>query len=235
MRQAGYRTCVVTPPVPENKRFSVVAQLVREFVDAMRCHTGRHVQAKDEAAAHAMQRVFFVPEQVGSTRGVRAAITVQKPNRGPNWACGSGCSSPRLWRPPQSLKLRDAFCICLFLAFPCFWWAADSSRGRQGGGLDWPPCFLCGRDVADSLALFSCARVIGGRHFRPDATSQSQFARGSHPTLAGSKCLGSGGFRHPSEGFLRMVLTLGVSRGSGTCMVHASLLSRAFACFLAFP
>ena len=39
---------------------------------------------KDEAAAHAMQRVFFVPEQAGSTRGVRAAITVQKPNRGPD-------------------------------------------------------------------------------------------------------------------------------------------------------
>ena len=84
MRQAGYRTWVVTPPVPENKRFSVVAQLVREFVDAMERHTGRQVQAKDEAAARAMQRVFFVLEQAGSTRGVRAAITVQKPNRGPD-------------------------------------------------------------------------------------------------------------------------------------------------------
>ena len=31
-----------------------------------------------------MQRVFFVPEHAGSTRGVRAAITVQKPNRGPD-------------------------------------------------------------------------------------------------------------------------------------------------------
>ena len=43
MRQAGYRTWVVTPPVPENKRFSVVAQLVREFVDALERHTGRQV------------------------------------------------------------------------------------------------------------------------------------------------------------------------------------------------
>ena len=84
MRQAGYRTWVVTPPVPENKRFSVVAQLVREFVNALERHTGRQVQAKDKAAAHAMQRVFFVPVQAGSTRGVRDAITVQKPNRGPN-------------------------------------------------------------------------------------------------------------------------------------------------------
>ena len=57
MRQAGYRTWAVTPPVPENKRFSVVAQLVREFMDALQRHTGRRVQAKDEAAAHAMQRV----------------------------------------------------------------------------------------------------------------------------------------------------------------------------------
>ena len=77
MRQAGYRTWVVTPPLPEKKRFLVVAQLVREFVDALERQTGRQEQAKDEAAAH-------VPEQAGSTRGVRAAITVQKPNRGPD-------------------------------------------------------------------------------------------------------------------------------------------------------
>ena len=82
MRQAGYRTWVVTPPVPENKRFLVVAQLVREVVEALERHTGRQVQAKDEAAAHAMQRVFFVPEQAGSTGWVRAAFTVQKLNRG---------------------------------------------------------------------------------------------------------------------------------------------------------
>ena len=67
---------VTPPPVPENKRFSVVAQLVREFVDALERHTGRQVKAKDEAAAHAVQRVFSVPEQAGSTRGVRAAINV---------------------------------------------------------------------------------------------------------------------------------------------------------------
>ena len=84
MRQAGYRTWVVTQPVPENKRFSVVAQLVREFVDALERHTGRQVQAKDEAASHAMQRVFFVLEQAGSTRGVRTAITVQRPRGGPD-------------------------------------------------------------------------------------------------------------------------------------------------------
>ena len=84
MRQAGYRTWAVTPPVPENKRFSVVAQLVREFVAALQRHTGRRVQAKDEAAAHAMQRVLFVPEQGGSTRGIRAAITVHKPKKGPD-------------------------------------------------------------------------------------------------------------------------------------------------------
>ena len=84
MCQAGYRTWVVTPPVPENKRFSVVALPFREFMDAQEHHTGRQLRAKDEAAAHAMQRVFFVPEQAGSTRGVRAAITVQKPNRGPD-------------------------------------------------------------------------------------------------------------------------------------------------------
>ena len=31
-----------------------------------------------------MQRVFFVPEQAGSTRGIRTAITVQEPHRGPD-------------------------------------------------------------------------------------------------------------------------------------------------------
>ena len=79
MRQAGYYTWAVTPPVPENKRFSVV---VRGFVDALQRHTGRRVQAKDEAAAHAMQRVLFVPELGGSTRGIRAAITQKGPDQG---------------------------------------------------------------------------------------------------------------------------------------------------------
>ena len=63
MRQAGYRTWTVAPPISENKRFVVVAQLVREFVDALQRHDGRLVQAKDEAAAHALGRVLFVPER----------------------------------------------------------------------------------------------------------------------------------------------------------------------------
>ena len=70
MRQDGHRTWMVAPPILENKRFSVVAQLVWEFVDAL-----QRLQAKDEAAVHAMERVLFVPERDGWARGVRAWIT----------------------------------------------------------------------------------------------------------------------------------------------------------------
>ena len=54
----------------------------------------------------------------------------------------------------------------------------------------------CGRGVAHGLALFSCARAFGGWRL-VGVASQFQFARGSSPTLAGSKCLGFGGFRPP--------------------------------------
>ena len=54
------------------------------LVDALQCHDGRRVQAKDEAAAHAMERVLFVPERDGLARGVRASITMQKPKTGPD-------------------------------------------------------------------------------------------------------------------------------------------------------
>ena len=84
MRQASYRTWMVTRAISDTKRFSVVSQLVREFVDTLQRHDGRRVQAKDEGAAHAMERVLFVPEPDGSAKGVRASITTQKPKRGPD-------------------------------------------------------------------------------------------------------------------------------------------------------
>ena len=84
MRQTSYRTCTVTLAIPKTKRFSVVSELVREIVDVLQRHDGRRVQAKDEGAAHAMERVLFAPERDGSAKGIRALITRQKPKRGPD-------------------------------------------------------------------------------------------------------------------------------------------------------
>ena len=76
------------------------------LVDALQCHDGRRVQAKDEAAAHAMERVLFVPERDGFRSPCRS------PRQGRTGECGSGCkdglrwwhSSPRFFRaalPPM--------------------------------------------------------------------------------------------------------------------------------------
>ena len=53
-------------------------------MDALQRPDGRRVQAEDEAAEHAMERVLFVPERDGLAKGVRASITTQKLKRGPD-------------------------------------------------------------------------------------------------------------------------------------------------------
>ena len=67
-----------------------------------------------------------------------------------------------------------------------------------------------GRWLDASILMFTSLLVAVS--LRPDAASGSQFARGNHPTLAGSKCLGSGEIRRPAEvDLLRLVVTLEVS------------------------
>ena len=67
-----------------------------------------------------------------------------------------------------------------------------------------------GRWLDASILMFTGLLVAVS--LRPDAASGSQFARGNHPTLAGSKCLGSGELRRPAEvDLLRLVVTLEVS------------------------
>ena len=84
MRQEGYNSWAISPEVPAAMRRATVAQLIREFTAAWQRHTGRLVQSKDEGAAHAMERLIFVPEHEGAVRGIRTSITTQKLTRGPH-------------------------------------------------------------------------------------------------------------------------------------------------------
>ena len=65
------------------------------------------------------------------------------------------------------------------------------------GGLDWLPC-LGGRDFADGLTLYSRFHGSMVAEFCPDIASRFQFFRGGYPSLAGSKCLGSGELQRPA-------------------------------------
>ena len=73
-----------------------------------------------------------------------------------------------------------------------------------------------GRWLDASILMFTGLLVAVS--LRPDAASGSQFAQGNHPTLAGSKCLGSGELRRPTEvDLLLLVVTLrGIQCVSGT-------------------
>ena len=77
--------------------------------------------------------------------------------------------------------------------FRGFWWAAHCSRVRQGGGLDWPPCFLVWPWRGTWLGAFLLCTCLWwptssrGRCFTVSVSSgeQSHFSRQQMPWLWG--------------------------------------------------
>ena len=89
---ASYRTWVITPWVAPGKRFPIVMRLCHRLEAAWGHRTQRNVQSKPEGM-HAMNRVIFVPEWSGATRGVRVSLTEEKLRHGPRYPPGT----QRLW------------------------------------------------------------------------------------------------------------------------------------------
>ena len=112
---------------------------------------------------------------------------------GPPSGVGSRGVTPAMWG-----RLLSCWRIYVLLRVTGIAWSPTGwSVGNKDGGLDWLPC-LSGRDLADGQTLLFSFHGSLVADFRPDTASGFQFARGGYPTLAGSKCLGSGELRRPA-------------------------------------